>query len=440
MENDKNKGRILVLASTFPRWAGDAATPFIPNLCHDLQDLGWKVDVLVPHAAGSKRVETMNGLDVRRFRYFHPEAAQTVCYEGGGLLNLRSQPFNLVKLPALVGAQCAAVTRAALSGRYDLFHAHWILPQGFAAAAANLARKIPTVVTVHGGDIFGLQAPVLKGFKRFALRSASHVTVNSSATESAVKDLCPDLGRISRFPIGITTDRPADGALVRDIRQQYRREEGPLLGFLGRVIEEKGIFDFIEAIDMLRTVLPGATGLVIGDGPALAAARDLARDKGLLERIHFKGWVDAGEVPSYMQAFDIFVGPSKRSPEGWVEAQGLTFLEAMLAGTPVIGTRSGGIPDTVRDGETGFLVEEGAVNEIAEAILRIHRPSWMGETADFDLMARKAYELASREYSRAASARRFSALFDDIIGANRLRCENLATSMRSHTDLFDTGN
>ena len=69
------------------------------DLAKDLQDSGWHVDVLAPHAPGAYRKETMDNVNVERFRYFWPETHQTVCYQGGALINLRTDRTNYLKLP-----------------------------------------------------------------------------------------------------------------------------------------------------------------------------------------------------------------------------------------------------------------------------------------------------------------------------------------------------
>src|SRR5688572_3816919 len=98
-------GRVLLVTSNYPRWAGDATTPFVLHLARDLRSLGWDVLVLAPHAPGAARAEVLDGVAVERFRYLLPERLQTVCYNGGSLGNLRRNPSNFLKLPLLVGRE-----------------------------------------------------------------------------------------------------------------------------------------------------------------------------------------------------------------------------------------------------------------------------------------------------------------------------------------------
>ena len=118
---------------------------------------------------------------MHRFRYLLPESAQTLCYGGGTLVNLRTSRAAKLKVPAFVAAEWAStVTR--LRQRTDLVHAHWLLPQGFVAAGSTW--RTPFVLTVHGGDVFALRGKLLDRFSRFAVNRAAGVTVGSSVTTS----------------------------------------------------------------------------------------------------------------------------------------------------------------------------------------------------------------------------------------------------------------
>lgn len=404
--NEKSLGRILCVTSNFPRWEGDSTTPFVLHLCQDLQALGWQVDVLAPHAPGCAARETLNGVLVERFRYLWPESLETVCYQGGALVNLRQNRSNLAKLPPLIFSEWAAVFRRLKSGRYDLLHSHWILPQGFTGALAAKPLRIPHVITVHGGDAFSLRGNVLAQFKRFALNKADAVTVNSSATRKAVFETAPNLKALHTIPMGVT-EKFSDPVLIARIRKKHRKGNGPLLIFVGRIVYEKGIDDLIKAATILKDRLPDLTALIVGEGPDRQNLKDEVDRLGRADRIIFKGWVQPEQVPSYMMAGDIFVGPSKKSPDGWVEAQGLTFVEAMLAGTPVVATRSGGIVDAVKDGHTGLLVPENAPVELADAIERL-----AADPALCERLTAAGVKLAKERFTRSASAQRFSELFE----------------------------
>lgn len=400
--------RLLMLTSNFPRWTGDSTTPFVLHLAQDLQALGWDVDVLAPHTEGAATSEVLDKVAVERFRYLWPVRAQTVCYGGGALVNLRERRSNLVKLPALVGAEWAAAAWRLRRRRYDAVQSHWILPQGFVGSL--LPARVPHVVTIHGGDIFGLQGGALARAKRFALEHASAVTANSSVTEQAAWDLAPKMRRCERIPTGAEIDIAPDLALVANLRAQFRRGDGPLLGFVGRVVEEKGYEDFLLAIAALVDDSPDVTGMVVGQGQHRGAAEKLAADLGIADRVAFVGWVDSVAVPSHLAACDVFVAPSRRGRDGWIEAQGLSVIEALAAGVPAVAARCGGIVDTIDDGATGLLVDERSPEQITAAVRRL--------CSDPDLAARLAAagpRVARERFGRSASATAFDALLRSLV-------------------------
>lgn len=399
-------GSVLLVTSNFPRWAGDSVTPFVLHLAQNLQEIGWRVDVLAPHAAGAAVDERIEGVRVSRFRYLWPAAQETVCYGGGALVNLRQNRSNVAKLPPLVAAEWFATARRARKG-YDVVNSHWILPQGF--VAGFLPGHVPNVVTAHGGDVFGLQGGLLARAKRVALRRADAVTCNSSVTESAVHEIAPGV-ETRRIPMGVDVARVPDPTLVAELRARHRRNDGPLLVFVGRLVDEKGFADFLAAIAKLAPRLENVTGLVVGDGQDRGVAERLADELGIADRVHFAGWVDPAAVASHVAAADVFVAPSRRGPDGWVEAQGLSIIEAMALGVPVVASASGGIVDTIDDGESGLLVPERSPDAIAAAVER-----YLDDAALREQVRVRGPQVARDRFSHEASAAAFGGLFREVI-------------------------
>lgn len=401
------RGRVLCVTSTFPRWEGDSTTPFVLNLAQDLQALGWSIDVLAPHAPGAAMTETLHGVPVQRFRYLWPEALETICYQGGALVNLRRNPLDKLKLPFFVFSEWVKLLGQLRRDKYDVLHSHWILPQGFTGVLAAIPMGIPHIATVHGSDVIALNGPILDLCKRFTLRYADAVTVNSSATRQATLRLVPGIQKLHTIPMGVSAPREPDPSTVSALRARYRRGRGPLLVFAGRIVFEKGIEDLISAIGLLESELPEATALIVGDGQDRNAAEAAARTAGLENKIAFSGWVAPENLPNYLAAGDIFVGPS------WFEAQGLAFAEAMLAGTPVIATNVGGVSDTVRHEVTGLLVRERAPREIATAVIRLVQDSALAQR-----LAAAGSAHVRAHFLRGRAADSFSKLLKNVIAGH----------------------
>ena len=130
---------------------------------------------------------------------------------------------------------------------------------------------------------------------------------------------------------------------------------------------------------MAESTPPDRTTITINITPKQKARLERLADRlGIQDRVHFVGQVDHDRLSLYYSAADLFVMPAREDPPD-VEGFGLVFLEANACGTPVIGARTGGIPDAVQDGETGLLVPPSAPDRLAEAALQVLTdPEWAG--------------------------------------------------------------
>jgi glycosyltransferase involved in cell wall biosynthesis len=415
-----NQRRLLVATSTWPLSPKDHRAPFVRNLTLDLAKRGWGIEVLAPHAAGAPREEVDGSLTVRRFRYVVPERFQTLAYGAGGLINFRS-PARKLQAICFVIAEIIAIRHAIRRFKPHLVHAHWLLPQGFAAGVVARHHGVPLVTTIHGGDVFGLNSSLFRPFKRAAIGMASAITCNGTATYRAAKVLGAESGRITEIRFPPSFENEIDPTKVAMWRNRFPVDAKIIL-FVGRLIPEKGPADFIEAI--ARTNHPGIHGVICGDGPMRTELQLLVERSNLADRIAFEGWLDPSEVACRMAGADALLFPSKTSVEGGVEGQGIVPLEAMRVGLPVFAARSGGIPDLVREGVTGWLFDEADT----VAMSRLIRARAEGSINNLDAIVDRAKRFVRDEFTREKTAGKFHALFLDVISAapNHLQ-ENRST-------------
>lgn len=365
--------KLLIVTSNYPRWEGDSTTPFVHNFARELVRQGVQVKVLAPHFVGAKTKAVIDGVEIRRFRYWLPLSGQTVCYQGGALGNLSKNPLNKLKLPTLVLAELMATIKEILFWKPDVVNSHWLLPQGFVAALACKVTNTKHVATVHGGDVFALNSPLFRKLKKFAINNSSLVTVNSSVTEKVTKELAPDAETpLLRLPTGILPLPILDKTKTSELSTQLQKESNEkLILFVGRLSEEKGVRQAIQATANLLETGTMVRLVVIGEGHEKDVFQKLVDELNINQHVDFLGWIENKDIYYYFAACDVFVGPSKKSNDGWIEAQGLTFVEAMLAGCPVIGSNSGGIPDAVQNGKTGWLVEPNDPVALQNAIFLV---------------------------------------------------------------------
>ncbi len=351
--------------SVFPRWANDNTPPFVLRQAESIAAAGWQVTVLAPHADGALRHEKRGSINIVRFGYLWPPKLQGLFYEGGMLVQLRKHPQRKWQLPFMLVAQIMATRKLCNAKQFDLIHAHSLLPQGFTALYNG---RLPVVATSHGNDVFGLKEGGLYGhLKRKVASEVAALTANSSETEKALLRLGANAERVHRVPASPNISKP-EASEVAKIRAQYP-PNAKLVFFAGRLIEEKGVGDLIQAFSQLA--MPEAHLIIAGQGADRDRFEKQAQNGSLAKRIEFIGWQDKDALANYLAAVDLFVGPSKPRADGWVEAQGLVFAEAMAAGLPVIATRCGGIPDMIIDGQTGLLTSPGDPKALADAMQKL---------------------------------------------------------------------
>jgi len=142
-----------------------------------------------------------------------------------------------------------------------------------------------------------------------------------------------------------------------------------VIGFVGRLVEEKGGADLLDALARLD----GAPRLAIaGDGPHRNALRDQAARLGITERVTFGAARPSTQMPAFYQTIDALAVPSLTRPN-WKEQFGRVIVEALACGVPVVGSNSGAIPDVI--GDAGLIVPEGDVAALAAALDRLRRDS-----------------------------------------------------------------
>ena len=391
--------KILVITSTFPRWANDTSPPFVFELSKRLAR-DFEVTILAPSYPGALDREERDGLQIYRFRYFW-RRFETLAGEKAILPALQSNPLRYLLIPFFLWAELFSALRLVRQLGIEAIHAHWLLPQGLVAALVKMVTGVPFWVTAHGGDIFGLRGRLSLALKRLVLARAAGITVVSRALAVKVRELEAS-APLEIIPMGV------DGEVFRpEKRDPGLRERlgirGPFLLFVGRLSEKKGVRYLLEAMPPVLEKFPEAKLVLIGRGELADSLQALARQLGIAGQVIFLGAVPNNDLPGYFASADIFIGPSVTAGGGDSEGFGLTFVEAGLSGAAVVGSKSGGITDIIDDGETGLMVREKDAADLSAALLKI--------VADPELGAALAAE----------ARRRFLAKFDWEVIAGRYR-------------------
>ena len=402
------------MSSTFPRWEDDATPRFVRDLA-ELARQSWNVTVLAPHHPGaalrdaSPAEDERGALDVRRFRYFRPSSRQRLCYGGGILPNVRSSKLALAQVPCLLAAELAAMRRLLATSRFDLVHAHFLVPQGVVAA---IATRGPLVVSIHGSDLFALRGRVFDAAIRRVLARATLVTVNGEVAAREVRRRFPRItDKLRTLPMGVDT------RLFRRPSEEERRApaSAPLIAFVGRLSAQKGAHVLLEAFARLDA-RRRARLVIAGDGPELDRLRALAAEMGPPSaHVDFVGPLSAARVAALLREATLLVVPSLEGPLG-LEAQGLVAIEAMVSGCPLVVSRSGGLGALAGDpahevGPRGIAVPPSDPAALAGAIARC-----LDDEDGTRARANAAHAFAIARYEWARIGQALLAIYDEARG------------------------
>jgi len=353
---------ILVLTSTYPRWQEDTEPAFVHFLCRQLTSK-YRVIVLAPHYPGSLREETVDGIQIYRFRYFFP-FAEYLAYDGGIITNLKNNILKWLLVPFFLVSQSFHMILLARKYKVSLIHAHWIIPQGLLAVLSRQLRLIPKNIrilcTSHGGDLFSLQGRGLQALKRFVFRRSDHVTVVSNAMRDHLEQIGCNSGNVTVQSMGV------------DLSTRFvpgNRPAGPnRLIYVGRLVEKKGVATLVTAIHLLKNDFPELRLTIVGDGPEKPALEKLAADFGVNAQIDFAGSQPNENVPQYYQSAGIAVVPSIVAADGDQEGLGLVAVEALGCGCVTIVSDLPALRDVVSDGENGLVFRATDATDLSEKI------------------------------------------------------------------------
>ena len=283
------------------------------------------------------------------------------------------QPFPVVRYPAgMLLPTPAVLKRAREVARAEGCTAVWF---GAAAPLALLAPGLRRagverlVASTHGHETGWAAVP---GGRQALRRIGGTVDVVTYLGEYTRGRLAPALGpgvRLERLPPGVDTATFTPMADGEPVRRRHRLEDRPTVVCVSRLVPRKGQDTLIRAWPEVRRRVAGAVLLVVGRGRDLPRLRRLAAAHGLERDVVFTGGVPWAELPAHYAAGNVFAMPCRTRRAGLdVEGLGIVYLEASATGLPVVAGDSGGAPDAVLPGETGYVVRGRDVAAVADRV------------------------------------------------------------------------
>jgi glycosyltransferase involved in cell wall biosynthesis len=401
--------RIICPTYWYPQHAADTQATYVHDINRHLARRGHSVTVVTPGGASLPASDSFDGVEVVRFPMELP-VDLTYGRVAQSRVNIVGRVARLAVMAHYMEAQFRATMAAAKERGADLIHAHWAIPTGPAAISAARRLDLPSVITMHGGDVYvnpaqGYDFPTrwyVRPALRWTLRHAGALTaITEDCRQHALRAGAPseslhlvfngtDLRRFSPPPSGV---RPVDPRF------------GPHMIFACRqLFPRKGIRFLIEAAARIKPRFPDLKVVVAGDGFERPELIRLAEALGIADDVTFLGWVPNAELPPYYRSAAVSAIPSLE------EGFGIPAAEAMGCETPVVASDAGGLPEVVEHGVTGLIVPMGDSGALAEALA-----SLLADPDRRAQMGRAGRERALRLFDWDRTARQFEEIYAQVM-------------------------
>jgi phosphatidylinositol alpha-1,6-mannosyltransferase len=246
-------------------------------------------------------------------------------------------------------------------------------PLGLLSASMKRAGIRKTVALTHGHEVWWAKVfPFNLALRRIGT-TVDSLTFLGEFTQQAIshslsKEAAAQMVKIAP---GIDVDHfiPQDAS---QLRRELKLENKRVIVSVGRLVHRKGQDHLIQSLPEILKSVPDAHVLMVGQGPYLSHLKKLVARHNVADHVSFIGRIQYAQLPQYICAGDVFAMPSRSRFFGLeVEGLGIVYLEASACGLPVIAGSSGGAPDAVLNGATGFVVDGQNNQEIAAAAIRL---------------------------------------------------------------------
>lgn len=398
-----------MIATTYPRFEGDTAAPFIASTAEGIVALGHPVDMVVPFHPKLQEGERHG---VKLHAYHVPGDLDNPLWGYAQSLeaDVKLKSKVLFLAPLAMHNTYRMARRVALRTRPDLVHAHWVLPNGF--VGMRLARKIrkPLMVSLHGSDMFLARSNPL--FRRFAARVLKFAAIVTACSPDLKEQAEAISGRsVELLPYGVETTvfrPPADEA-----------SRGVHVFSVGRLVHKKGFHFLLDAFAKIHTYYPDSTLTIAGSGPLLEQLQERTQALGISKYVTLPGNVDRMILPEYFRKASVAAVPSVTDEYGNRDGLPNVLLEAMSSGCAVVASDIPGIQNVMTDGQEGLVVPEANVDALAAALRRLLQDSGLRHA-----LGMRARQKAVAELSWEVKSRKLESLYRTVTGPADVKPES----------------
>ncbi len=323
-----------------------------------------------------------------------------------------AQPFPVIREKTSILLPAPAVgRRAAEIAREHGCDTVWFgaaAPLGLLASGLRKRAGIQRAIALtHGHEVGWAALPGARGLLKRIARGCDVVTYLSEYQRVRLAMPLDHLTELRRLAPGVDTDLFHPGADGAAVRERYRLGDRPVIVCVSRLVPRKGQDTLIRAFPEVRRQVPGTVLLIVSGGPDKKRLKKLA---GGDPDIVFTGSVPYADLPAHYAAGDVYAMPCRTRRGGLdVEGLGIVYLEASAVGLPVVGGDSGGAPDAVLEGETGYVVGGRDLEALTGRLVELLR--------DPDLRARMGAagrKWIESEWTWDLQAERMQSLLNDV--------------------------
>ncbi len=297
--------------------------------------------------------------------------------------------------------ELAGILRTFRPDIIDLWEEPWGLVSAQVCSLRNRLLPHAKIIAETEQNINKFLPPPFEMFRAYTLRNADFVVGRNAAAVEILRS------KGYKGPHAVVPNA-VDAELFRPLDRAQCREElgltGFVAGYVGRLVEEKGLMDMVNALEQT----PADVNLLfVGNGPYQPALEQRIQERGLAARVRFLPSRPLEELPQVMNALDAFVLPSHTTAR-WKEQFGRVLIEAQACQTPVIGSDSGAIPEVI--GQAGMVVPEGSADALAQALIALRdAPERAGE------LGRIGRRRVEDHYTWAQVAERMRSIYQPLL-------------------------
>jgi len=247
-------------------------------------------------------------------------------------------------------------------------------PLGLMAPALKRAGVVRSLATTHGHEVWWAKTPGSRQLLRRIGESVDSITYLGEYTRSRIADALSTraISAMRQLTPGVDEKHFHPGIDATDLREKLGIGDRPVIVVVGRLVHRKGQDRLIDALPLIHKEIPRAALLICGEGPLRSDFENQAAKLHLIDDVFFTGRLSWEDLPRYLSVGDVFAMPSRNRLGGLeVEGLGIVYLEASACGLPVIAGDSGGAPDAVLEGETGFIVDGNSITDISSRAIQL---------------------------------------------------------------------